>query len=672
MATFCVESCLKGTGAAAVQLAVATGAQAEVTTRKKRTHCGIGLMSCALASSSGTKMDEQMLLTRLGASGGSLAPEQAQTPADQPQYSTVQSAIAAASRASLDLLELPYPFSQIHLLSARDFAKLVDERRSREQRHTLSRMDEQVLEELHRAGVLVPLYRVDLDARAEAKAIDVSAHLTPQQIHVTVINELFMAAHEGRLVDPAAVGFEPWPTERRRTLWPTVASGYVYSRHQLLGLDAALSVIRELKPRRSEHWLTWHLDDAALPNAPTIAALETWRSLAITLTTLDTYYWPQMTHSLLGGIETWQQVLRSFDRKQTLAWLGLSLDQAQRQITSLLGFASFTDDTGDFYDLIRRAKADAWKSLRGDAAVAMDYRLAADILIRFAEDIKPDGDYAGTGHAALKGQGLSARPNSLDAALTHLHLSPFPALVIGLEGATEYKLVPRVMETLGIEWDHSRIRIVDAGGTTADLSLLARYAVEPVLGRDFGKGVALDRPLTRFLVMTDAENKYRTAADRRYQRKLLLASLTKNVPPDLRSDYYINTRRGRIVDIVTWGKLPFEFAHFTDRELADAMLGIAKAPHPQGRDRLVQNLHMQRTRDPKPNVENVFWRGAQLDKIPLAEALWPILQRKVNDAIQSRTPGPPVMRACMRAYEMMAISEKVSIMLRRRRWRPRP
>jgi len=102
------------------------------------------------------------------------------------------------------------------------------------------------------------------------------------------------------------------------------------------------------------------------------------------------------------------------------------------------------------------------------------------------------------------------------------------------------------------------------------------------------------------------------------------------------------------------------------------MLGIAKAPHPQGRDRLVQNLHMQRTRDPKPNVENVFWRGAQLDKIPLAEALWPILQRKVNDAIQSRTPGPPVMRACMRAYEMMAISQKVSIMLRRRRWRPRP
>jgi hypothetical protein len=117
-------------------------------------------------------------------------------------------------------------------------------------------MDEQVLGELHRTGVLVPLYRVDLDARAGAKAIGMSAHLTSQQIHVTVINELFIAGHEGRLVDPAAVGFEPWLTERRRTLWPTVASGYVYSRHQLPGLGAALSFIRELKPRRSEHWLS--------------------------------------------------------------------------------------------------------------------------------------------------------------------------------------------------------------------------------------------------------------------------------------------------------------------------------------------------------------------------------------------------------------------------------
>lgn len=600
-----------------------------------------------------------------------MAPGQAKPPRESRLYPSVRSADAATTRSSLDLLALPYPFSQVYLLSAGDFAKLAEERRNREQRHSLPRMDEQVLEELHRCGALVPLFRVDLASRPDARKIDISANMTAQHVHATVINELFSAAHDGRLVDPAAGTFEPWPTERRRTLWPSVDSAYVYSRHQLLGLDAAISFIRELKPRRSEHWMTWHLDDASLPNAPTVTALMTWRSLAITLTALDTYYWPQMTHSLLGDIDAWRQVLHSLDRDQMLAWLGLSLDQMARQVESLLGFASFCDDTGDFYELIRRAKANAWKSLRGDAAMAMDYRLAADILARFAAEVKPGSDHGGAQHSALRQQGLSVRPGSLDAALTSLHLSPFPTLVIGLEGATEYKLVPRVLETLGIQWDQNRLRIVDAGGTSADLSLLTRYAVEPVLGRDFGRGVALDRPLTRFLVMTDAEKKYRTATDRRYQRKLLLASLTKNVPIDLRSDYYINTRRERIVDIVTWGKLPFEFAHFTDRELADAMLVVAKVPHPQGRDRLIRNLHMQRTRDPEPNVEKVFWAGASLDKVPLAEVLWPTLERKINKAIEFGKPGPPVMRACVRAYEMMAVSEKVSIMLRRRRWQPR-
>jgi hypothetical protein len=527
-------------------------------------------------------------------------------------------------------------------------------------------INEQTLQELHRGGVLVPLFRVDLTPRPDASAIDISASLTAKHVFTTHINELFRAAAEGRASDPTEVGFEPWPTERRRTLWPSVETGYLYSRHQLLGLDAVRSFIADLKPRADGRNVTWHLEDADLPNALTLGTIASWRQLAIVLSALDTYYWPQITHQLVHDRDIWQQAFQAFDRPRMLDWLGLTLEQIERQITSLLTTASFTDDTGEFYDLIRRASADAWKSLAGDAAVAMDYRLGADILSRFAEDLNPGGDYVGAQYVPLTQEGLSARPESLDAVLTHLRVSPFPALVICLEGATEYKLVPRVMTTLGIQWDDNRLRFVDGGGTNADLSLLGRYAAEPLIGRDLGDHVVLDRPLTRFLVMTDAENKYRTPADRRYQRKLLLDSLTKNVPKDLAGNYYINTRRGRIVDIVTWGKLPFEFAHFTDRQLADAMLKTAQVPHPQGRDRLIRNLHMQRTRDRAPNVEKVFWRGSGLDKVPLAEALWPVLERKVTNAIRRGTSGPPVMRACIRAYEMMAISEQVPVALLRR------
>ena len=374
---------------------------------------------------------------------------------------TVASASAATARSGLDLLALPYPFSQLGLLTAGEFVKLAEQRRSRAARGLIPPVNEQVLEELHRCGVLVPLFRVDLEPVAGASGIDISASRTAQQVHTTVIGELLRGAAEGRALDPAAVGFEPWPRERQRTLWPSVATAYLYSRHQLLGLDVAMSFVTKLAGERDGHTVTWHLPGAARPNAPTVEALATWRSLAITLSALDTYYWPQITSTVSHDFPIWREVVRDFDPPAMRSWLDLSLDQIERGITSLITSAAFRDDTGDFYELIRRAKAKAWESLRGDAAAAMDSRLAADVLIRFAEELNPGADYAGAQHAPLSQQGLSARPESLDAALTNLRLSPFPALVIGVEGATEYLLVPRVMELLGIQWDHNRIRIVE-------------------------------------------------------------------------------------------------------------------------------------------------------------------------------------------------------------------
>jgi hypothetical protein len=597
-------------------------------------------------------------------------PPPAQTRPGGQTYSTVRAAEGAAARSSLELLSLPYPFSQVGLLTAGEFARLAGQRRSRAARR-LPEVNEQVLEELHRCGVLVPLYRVDLAPVPGTGGIDLSASLTAQHVHTTVIGELLRGAAEGRAADPAAEGFPAWPRERRRALWPSADSGYLYSRHQLLGLDVAAPFIAGLEGRLDGATPAWHLGDGVQPNQPTRDALCTWRGLAITLSALDTYYWPQITHALSHSLANWQAALGAFDPPQMLTWLGLSPGQLERQTTTLRAIAGSCDDSGEFWELIRRAKATAWDSLRGDAAVAMDYRLAADILDRFAEELDPGSEHSAARGAVLEDEGLRPAPGSLDAALTDLRLSPFPALVIGVEGATEYRLVPRVMSLLGIEQDRNRIAIVDFGGTLRDLSLLARYAAEPVLGLDYGRGVALDRPLTRFLVMTDAENKYQTAACRRYQRKLLLESLTANVPADLRSDYYNNTRRGRVVEIVTWGKLPFEFAHFTDGQLADAMLSIARTPYPHDRASLVSGLHMQRTRSPAPDIEKLFWRNSGIKKPALADALWPALERKISTAIQGDRTGPPVMRACLRAYEMASAWHGLPMMLSRRRWRPR-
>jgi hypothetical protein len=52
------------------------------------------------------------------------------------------------------------------LLTASEFVKLAEQRRSRAARGLIPPVNEQVLEELHRCGVLVPLLRVDLEAVA--------------------------------------------------------------------------------------------------------------------------------------------------------------------------------------------------------------------------------------------------------------------------------------------------------------------------------------------------------------------------------------------------------------------------------------------------------------------------------------------------------------------------
>src|SRR5260370_19432858 len=104
-------------------------------------------------------------------------------------YSTIRAAEAPAARSSLELLSLPYPFSQVGLLTASDFARLAGQRRSRAARG-LPGVDEQVLEELHRCGVLVPLFRVDLVPGPSTQGIDLSGSLTASRVHTTALGEL--------------------------------------------------------------------------------------------------------------------------------------------------------------------------------------------------------------------------------------------------------------------------------------------------------------------------------------------------------------------------------------------------------------------------------------------------------------------------------------------------
>jgi hypothetical protein len=575
------------------------------------------------------------------------------------RYMPVIEPALITDRSSLDVLGLPWPFSQIGLLTPEEFLKQAQQHRVRVGGARGQELDSSGLQELHRLGILIPLFRIDLAAGDPGRVVDVTGSRNCHGGLTTVLSELYRAAMDGRVADPAAEPFRPWPTQRRRALWPGVDSGYLYARHQLLALDQAESFVHALEPYDAgNHTVHWRFPADLAPEATTLDALASWRSLAIILTSIDTTYWPPIRHAY-HDIQTWRAVRQQFDAHATLSWLGLDHERVTRHAAKLRAIAAEHDVLGDFHDLVRRANPEAWNSLRGDARITIDYHIAAELLDSLADEAQVNAIPAQANLVPVSHQRLTIRPRSLDAVLTDLRVSPHPSVIVGVEGATESLLVPRVAELLGVTLDPAWIQIEEFGGTKKDLALLARYAARPVLGEDRGDYVMLDRPPTRFLVLTDAENKYATHEQRREQRLLLLQSITQDLAPDLRPDLY--QRSARVVEIVTWGpRQPFEFAHFTNNHLADALLTCASQPHPQCRSGLVASIDAQRTRSPAPSIERA-WKNSRVTKVALADALWPRLEHRIRTAIERGTNGPPIMQGVLRAHELAMHSSRWSI-----------
>lgn len=574
----------------------------------------------------------------------------------QPPRYIVQQAAAACSRSTLDLLALPLPFTQTPLLDPGEFAAEATKRSVR--------VETAQLEVLHRVRLLVPFFEVSLGTDDPRRAVDYGTSETPRIGTTTLIMELYRAAGAGRAYDARRRRFRPWPTRRNRTLWPQRGRGYLYSWHQLLALDTIETALAKMRHDRSTR--TWSLPATVAPTAWDVAAADSWRRLAVTLAAIDARYWPVITHSVHYNAEAWRDFNQSFGAGATLDWTGLDVEEVVRGADQLRNRARHVDPLGAFFDLVRRADPESWQTMRGDALVAMDRRVASEALDSFADDNGrrvPQGEIDATPTPALR---LSTRRRTTDAVLTELGISPHPSLVVGAEGATEAEVLPRVFEQLGVPLQPDWIRIAEFGGVDKDLTNLAKFAAAPVIGQDHGGYVELDRPITRFLVLVDAERKYSTVSKRARQRKLLLDAIAEALPKDLCPDLY--GKDARIVEIKTWGRYPFEFAHLTDRQLATALAAAAKTAYPAGAAALVADVSAQRGR-PSPNIEKLWannrWPGSLLSKTSLVDAYWPVLHTKIERAIASGAAGPPVMRAVLRAWELASIQHRNRMALKR-------
>ena len=138
---------------------------------------------------------------------------------------------------------------------------------------------------------------------------------------------------------------------------------------------------------------------------------------------------------------------------------------------------------------MRRAPAESRKHLKDAAPIAIDDRIAAEILLRFYEDLalrgkaEPLPDLSGAMGWHPLHERLSNRKDTLDEAVTDLGISPHPRVVLALEGETEVYHAPLVWRTLGYSSAPELIRVLKLGGVGQNLQKVAALNVAPLIGK---------------------------------------------------------------------------------------------------------------------------------------------------------------------------------------------
>jgi hypothetical protein len=555
-------------------------------------------------------------------------------------------------RSTAELPELPYTFTQRRLLSPSDF---VSESRARDVEFA-----EDHLEALHRARLLVPLLRVRRDTRVIRWFANQGDYRALQLAHSQPTSriDLTEARAEGNLRDPLNERFIS-RARRRRAIedWTYLSSVYLYSPHQLITLPLIRAILASSEFERRSGSLVIRLQAPRVFQDNWYAAARKLQGVVIALCALEPRFYPQVVDRLTVP---WTEDLADFQRwrtrkrtRTTLDWLGSDPDWFWDTGVYLANMADGFDPLGDWIEVIAEGEPAKWTKLRGQARSAMDQRIASEMLLSFHDDLvrarlAPRAATAPE-RAQLHSPRRLRRQRPLDELLTDFGLSPHPHLILVLEGQTELALLPRVMQLLQISSDDDFIRIENAEGVDRDLSSLVAYAAAPRVEVDDDRYLRLLRPPTRILVVFDAEGTVATDEARQAKRDGWVERILRALPMDDEREP-VREQVETLVDVITWNGRgeSFEFAHFTDRQLAVAIDGVDQAHKPPT------------TKERIKWVASVRASGGNLDvllgsvsKIELAEELWPLLEGKLRRAIRRKTVARiPVARVLFQAHAM--------------------
>lgn len=265
---------------------------------------------------------------------------------------------------------------------------------------------------------------------------------------------------------------------------------------------------------------------------------------------------------------------------------------------------------------MRRAPAKSRKYLKDAALTAMDDRIAAEILLRFHEDLalrgkaEPLPDLSGSMGWHPLHERLSSRTGTMDEALTDVDISPHPRVVLALEGETEVYHAPLVWRTLGYSSAPELIRILELGGVGQNLQKVAALNVAPLIGKQVPAPGAtawtVIRPSAYLLLAVDPDKPFNTPESIDKERTKLLDEI-EDVPKSHGVERPNPDELDHLIDVRVWDAPCYEFAHFTDEELADGIITVHPTIGGWTRDELVTALGYWRTKD--TDIKRVWTSG---------------------------------------------------------------
>jgi hypothetical protein len=571
-----------------------------------------------------------------------------------------------AGVSPLQLLELDYVFSQRPLLTP---AKFIEEAGVRGVRLEVGH-----LEALHRADVLVPLFRVHQGKRQIVRDGDIYAIPWPNT-SVEGLRELHAAK---RIHIPSEEGFRPWRKDYlRRGASVVWLSSYLYSPWQLLALSDVSTLLPFFRSRRRPAFgQTFNVGGEVFNSTPISQTLVT------ALSALEPVYYPDLVGrisfagTLAGDHQQWFDEyvhwIRGRRPDEMLTSLRMSADDLVRWGDGLIARTTFFDPVRSWVPLLRLLAPEKWADATGQTRVALEHRMAAELLLKLRDDLAVEGSapplpppppFAWT----PQHERFNRPAQDLDRVLTDFGISPHPSLVMVLEGQTEMILVGESMDHLHIPRRRSYIELFNIGGNTHDYGLLASYVAMPELGQaiqsDF---VRLDRPMTRVMVVTDPENTLATVAGREAKKVSIVNAIFNKLPTKYRTAA-ARTELDSLVVVETWtGNESFEFAHFTDGEIASAINRIYRKRRQNVTQ--VKPAQVNAVRLKKGNLKTALLKrlpAPQIQKDQLAEALWPTLRRKLDRQVARGTlDSVPIGRVLGLAVEAAATSFRRSVGLR--------